>query len=114
MTGLASTDPDAAGRSWPAPARINLRPRILGRRADGCPLLQRPYQLLDFDDELRFAPRSDGGPRLSGNSPAADSPALRVAKALLRQSADIHIDKNIPLLSDWRLPRALTERRDLY
>ncbi len=101
MTGLASTDPDAAGRSWPAPAKINLMLRILGRRADGYHLLQTLYQLLDFGDELRFAARSDGGLRLSGNSPAADSLALRAAEAL-RQSADIgagadiHIDKNIP------------------
>ena len=96
------TGPDAAGRSWPAPAKINLMLRILGRRADGYHLLQTLCQLLDFGDRLRFSPRPDRELRLSGNSPAAGNLALRAAEALRQNAnidagADIHIDKKIPL-----------------
>ena len=60
------TDPrpgeEAAARPpmrWPAPAKLNLFLRILGRRADGRHDLQTVFQLLDFGDEVELIPRRD-------------------------------------------------------
>ncbi|GAA5444163.1 4-diphosphocytidyl-2-C-methyl-D-erythritol kinase [Microbulbifer sp. NBRC 101763] len=43
----------------PAPAKLNLTLRILGRRADGYHELQTLFQLLDYGDELEFSARAD-------------------------------------------------------
>ena len=45
---------------WPAPAKLNLFLRIVGRRDDGYHLLQTVFQLLDWGDELRLRVRDDG------------------------------------------------------
>jgi len=50
----------AAGRDWPAPAKINLFLHVIGRRADGYHLLQTAFQFLDLHDTLHFTPREDG------------------------------------------------------
>ena len=44
---------------WPAPAKLNLFLRILGRRADGRHDLQTVFQLLDFGDEVELTTRRD-------------------------------------------------------
>ncbi|WP_444929967.1 4-(cytidine 5'-diphospho)-2-C-methyl-D-erythritol kinase [Microbulbifer sp. SSSA002] len=44
----------------PAPAKLNLILRILGRRPDGYHELQTLFQLLDYGDSLEFSERSDG------------------------------------------------------
>ena len=59
MSRPARPGPDW-GAVWPAPAKLNLMLRILGRRADGYHELQTAFQFLDYCDELRFLPRDDG------------------------------------------------------
>lgn len=55
-----SPDPTPPGSLvLPAPAKLNLLLRILGRRPDGYHELQTLFQLLDFGDELRFEPTDD-------------------------------------------------------
>ena len=95
----------AAERPWPAPAKLNLMLRVLGRRADGYHRLQTAFQLLDYGDELRFSLRDDGHIRRSGGVPGLpqeDDLAVRAAKLLRRhtgagQGIDIRISKRIPV-----------------
>lgn len=44
----------------PAPAKLNLILRILGRRPDGYHELQTLFQILDYGDSLVFSLRDDG------------------------------------------------------
>jgi len=95
---------------WPAPAKLNLFLRILGRRGDGMHRIQTVFQFLDLQDDLHFGPRGDGkiirhpggG---SGDSIAPnDDLAVRAAILLQRLSAhpggvDIRITKRIPVAS---------------
>ncbi len=91
--------------AWPAPAKLNLFLRIVGRRADGYHLLQTVFRLLDWGDRLRLRVRADGrivrhGDLASGLGPAADL-AVRAAKLLQtetnsRLGADIFVEKRIP------------------
>lgn len=92
-------------RSWPAPAKLNLMLRIIGRRVDGYHELQTVFQFLDFGDELRFHIRPDGTLRrqtpVTGIEESADL-VVRAAR-LLRETtgtslgADIEILKRIPM-----------------
>ena len=47
-------------QAWPAPAKLNLLLRVVGRRPDGYHLLQTVFQFIDLCDELYFDFRSDG------------------------------------------------------
>jgi 4-diphosphocytidyl-2-C-methyl-D-erythritol kinase len=95
--------PDAA--AWPAPAKLNLMLRIVGRRSDGYHLLQTVFQFIDRCDWLWFAPRDDGVVDRVGE--VADVPAetdltVRAARLLqrltgTRQGATIRIVKQLPL-----------------
>ena len=52
---------DADGWSeWPAPAKLNLFLRVVGRRADGFHLLQTAFRLLDWGDRIRLRTTGDG------------------------------------------------------
>jgi 4-diphosphocytidyl-2-C-methyl-D-erythritol kinase len=90
---------------WPAPAKLNLFLRIVGRRADGYHLLQTVFQLLDFADEVALRIRSDGRIERLGGAPgvAADDDLVVRAARLLQQEtgcrlgADIDLVKRIPL-----------------
>lgn len=95
--------PDA--EAWPAPGKLNLLLRILGRRPDGYHRLQTVFQLLDRGDWLWFEPRADGrivrATDLPGVPPDAD---LSVRAALLlqqaagvRQGATLRLRKQLPL-----------------
>lgn len=90
---------------WPAPAKLNLFLRIVGRRADGYHLLQTVFRLLDWGDTIRLRPRDDGRVVRHGASVAgvAEHDDLTVRAALLlqreansAQGADILIEKRIP------------------
>src|SRR3546814_2009867 len=51
------------GPGWsvgPAPAKLNLFLRILGRRADDYHVLQTVFQLIDWLDEVHLRARNDG------------------------------------------------------
>lgn len=92
--------------TWPAPAKLNLFLRILGRRADGYHDLQTVFRILDWGDRIHLRIRTDG--RIRREGPALDWVAedqdlsVRAAK-LLRSTAnvglgaDIFIEKNIPV-----------------
>ena len=91
--------------SWPAPAKLNLMLRILGRRADGYHRLQTLFQFLDYGDQLSVRVREDG--IISRSTPLAGVPAdadlvLRAATLLqtasgCRLGADIALEKQIPM-----------------
>lgn len=91
---------------WPAPAKLNLFLRILGRRADGYHEIQTLFQLVDLADELRFSVRSDSViRRVAGPaSIAADGDlSLRAARLLQAESrtgqgADLWLNKRIPVM----------------
>lgn len=90
---------------WPAPAKLNLFLRIVGRRADGYHELQTVFRLLDWGDELRLRVRGDGAiARVTAidGVPEADDLTVRAARLLATQSgtalgADIGIEKRIPM-----------------
>ena len=98
--------PDANGWSlWPAPAKLNLFLRIIGRRADGYHELQTVFRLLDWGDRIRLRVRDDGRIVRHGESVAgvaqADDLTVRAAQSLqsafnCRQGADIVVEKQIP------------------
>ncbi|MFA0811330.1 4-(cytidine 5'-diphospho)-2-C-methyl-D-erythritol kinase [Microbulbifer epialgicus] len=73
----------------PAPAKLNLILRILGRRPDGYHELQTLFQLLDYGDSLEFSARADGIISLDAGNldvPERDNLVYRAAQ-LLRQEA---------------------------
>ena len=91
-----------------APAKLNLFLHITGRRPDGYHDLQTLFQLLDFGDEMTFAPNDSGLLSLSAHGPTAntmplDGNLILRAAELLRATcpgktfgADILIDKRLP------------------
>jgi len=91
--------------AWPAPAKLNLMLRIVGRRADGYHLLQTVFQFLDFGDELGFRIRGDGRLGLTDPLPGVaveEDLVYRAALLLQRhtgcaQGADITVDKRLPM-----------------
>jgi 4-diphosphocytidyl-2-C-methyl-D-erythritol kinase len=94
----------AAWSEWPAPAKLNLFLRIVGRRADGYHLLQTVFQLLDWGDTVRVRVRRDGRTcRVSALPGVAedDDLAVRAARALQAAAgtglgADIEVHKRVP------------------
>ncbi len=87
----------------PAPAKLNLFLHIVGRRVDGYHLLQSPFVLIDWTDQLHFERRDDGLLARHDLGPAlpADDLCLRAARALQAASgtalgADISIHKHVP------------------
>ncbi len=90
----------------PAPAKLNLMLRIVGRRTDGYHLLQTVFQFIDRCDWIELSPRPDGQIQLSNPLPGVPEEAdltVRAAK-LLRQAVGndslgvhISIDKNLPM-----------------
>lgn len=92
-------------RPWPAPAKLNLMLRVLGRRPDGYHRLQTVFQFIDRCDELSFQPRPDGRvERLSslpGVAPERDL-VIRAARLLqgatgCRDGVAIRVDKRLPM-----------------
>jgi 4-diphosphocytidyl-2-C-methyl-D-erythritol kinase len=90
--------------SFPAPAKLNLMLRVLGRRADGYHLLQTVIRFIDYGDTLGFRIREDGviarANVVEGVDTATDL-AVRAAQ-LLRQATDSPLGAEIRL--DKRLP----------
>lgn len=91
--------------AWPAPAKLNLMLRVLGRREDGYHELQTVFQFLDCNDWLDFRVRPDRDiKRLSDVPGVAPEQDLVVRAARLLQShagvslgADIRIHKRLPM-----------------
>lgn len=90
---------------WPAPAKLNLMLRIVGRRPDGYHLLQTVFQLLDIGDRVGFRIRQDGRIRRANALPGVPEEhdlTIRAAKLLQRHcvtalGVDIHLEKCLPM-----------------
>lgn len=90
---------------WPAPAKLNLMLRVVGRRADGYHLLQSVFQFLDYGDEISLAVRDDGAVRRRGALPGVSLEqdlTVRAARLLQRESGcplgvDIALRKRLPM-----------------
>ncbi len=90
---------------WPAPAKLNLMLRVVGRRPDGYHELQTVFQLIDRCDHLYFRRHDDGRVRRLGGPEAVASEqdlTVRAAALLQRHSGcglgvEIRIDKRLPM-----------------
>jgi 4-diphosphocytidyl-2-C-methyl-D-erythritol kinase len=91
---------------WPAPAKLNLFLRILGRRPDGYHRLQTVFQLLDWGDSVALRVRGDGRIHRAAAGgyavPEDQDLVVRAAKLLQKeanvaQGADIAVEKVIPV-----------------
>lgn len=89
---------------FPAPAKLNLMLRVIGRRADGYHLLQTVFRFIDYGDTVWLRVRRDGVIARLRPLPgvaAADDLTLRAARALqaatgTRLGADIAVEKRLP------------------
>ena len=73
--------------SFPAPGKLNLMLRVVGRRADGFHLLQTVLRLIDYGDTLHFRVRDE--PEIArvnevDGVPVANDLAVRAALLLQR------------------------------
>ena len=91
--------------SFPAPAKLNLMLRVVGRRADGYHLLQTVFRFIDWCDEVRLAVRDDGALKcvheIEGIA-ADDDLALRAARLLKHATgtalgAEVELVKRLPI-----------------
>jgi 4-diphosphocytidyl-2-C-methyl-D-erythritol kinase len=95
----------SAGDAWPAPAKLNLTLRVLGRRPDGYHQLQTVFQFIERADLLHFEVRADGRVRRVSETPGVPADAdlvVRAARLLKEHSgcplgADIRVDKRLPI-----------------
>lgn len=89
----------------PAPAKLNLTLRIVGRRDDGYHLLQTVFQFIDRCDWITLRLRSDGQIRLETPLPGVPEETdltVRAAHALreaagIAAGVSIFIEKNLPM-----------------
>ncbi len=95
---------------WPAPAKLNLMLRIVGRRADGYHELQTVFQFIDRADRIALRVRDDGLIRRDTELPGVpeqDDLMVRAARLLKDRcpgspdsaalGVDIRIDKQLPM-----------------
>lgn len=89
----------------PAPAKLNLMLRIVGRRSDGYHLLQTVFQFIDHCDWIKLTRRRDGKVCLRNPLPGVPEDCdltVRAAHALrlaagLSDGVTIEIEKNLPM-----------------
>lgn len=86
-----------------SPAKINLRLRLLGKRADGYHELDTVFQEMDWADELEFSQNSEFSLEISGaNLPTDDRNLItHAAKALAAEAGvsltgKLRLSKNLP------------------
>jgi 4-diphosphocytidyl-2-C-methyl-D-erythritol kinase len=97
--------PEANTLAWPAPAKLNLMLRVLGRRPDGYHRLQTVFQFIDCGDRLWFTRREDGAIHRVAAIPGVPESAdltVRAARALqahggCQWGADIRLEKTLPM-----------------
>lgn len=90
---------------WPAPAKLNLMLRIIGRRPDGYHLLQTVFQFIDWCDWITFHPVSSGRVSLQKTIPGiieSDDLTVRAANLLKAETGCdlgvcIEVEKNLPM-----------------
>lgn len=96
---------DAEMLRLPAPAKLNLMLRIVGRRDDGYHLLQTVFQFIDRCDWITLRRRTDGLIRLLTPLPGVPEEqdlTVKTAQILrrftgVRYGVDIEIEKNLPM-----------------
>lgn len=89
----------------PAPGKLNLMLRIVGRRADGYHLLQTVFQFIDRCDWITLRARADGAVCLSNplpGVPEASDLTVRAARLLRARTgcslgAEIEAEKSLPM-----------------
>lgn len=97
--------PPSWGQPWPAPAKLNLMLRVIGRRPDGYHQLQTVFQFIDRCDLITFEPLPDGCVERRSDLPgvAAERDLVVRAARLLQaaagaqhQGVGIHVEKRLP------------------
>jgi 4-diphosphocytidyl-2-C-methyl-D-erythritol kinase len=91
--------------AFPAPAKLNLMLRVVGRRADGYHLLQTVFRFIEQGDVVRLRVRRDGViTRLRSLPEVAEADDLTVRAAQVLQAAtgtrfgvDIDLEKRLPM-----------------
>ena len=94
-----------APRGYPAPAKLNLMLRVVGRRADGYHLLQTVFRFIDHCDLLHFDVLTDGAVERRNDVPGVPSDedlTVRAARLLKERSGTpfgtaITVEKRLPL-----------------
>lgn len=92
-------------QKWPAPAKLNLMLRIVGRREDGYHLLQTVFQFIDLCDWLTFHPVAEDRVYLRQPIPGVPEQSdltVRAANLLkaesgCKQGVCIEVEKNLPM-----------------
>ena len=95
----------AWGERYPAPAKLNLMLRIVGRREDGYHLLQTVFQFVTWSDWLTFWPHDANDVVLEegiSGVAQADNLIVRAANLLKQETgyvggARIRLEKNLPM-----------------
>ena len=90
---------------YPAPAKLNLMLRVVGRRADGYHLLQTVFRFIDYADTVTIRVRRDARIERASDLPgvpAESDLAIRAARLLQeatgsRRGAEIAVEKRIPM-----------------
>ena len=93
------------GERYPAPAKLNLMLRIVGRREDGYHLLQTVFQFVTWSDWLTFWPHDANDVVLEegiSGVAQADNLIVRAANLLKQETgyvggARIRLEKNLPM-----------------
>ncbi len=91
--------------AFPAPAKLNLMLRVVGRRADGYHLLQTVFRFIDHGDIVRLRVRRDGVVARLRPLPEvaeADDLTVRAARMLQQETGtslgvDIDLEKRLPM-----------------
>lgn len=92
------------GARWPAPGKLNLMLRIVGRRPDGYHLLQTVFQFIDLCDWLTFEVNGHGAVTLENplpGVPAEEDLTVRAARLLRKETG---CGKGVAIAVDKRLP----------
>ncbi|AXK39334.1 4-(cytidine 5'-diphospho)-2-C-methyl-D-erythritol kinase [Crenobacter cavernae] len=92
-------------QAFPAPAKLNLMLKVVGRRPDGYHLLETVFRFIDFADTVEIAATDDGIIELVNPTPGVPAEAdltVRAALALKAASgselgARIRLTKRIPM-----------------
>lgn len=96
---------DSSIVSFPAPGKLNLMLRVVGRRADGYHLLQTVIRFIDYGDTITLRVRPDGVVERANDVPGVpreEDLTVRAARLLQRATgtslgATVSLEKRLPL-----------------